>query len=60
MLQKLFHKISRVHGMITIFCDFRLFPAKKWRFSKNHSYDQIFAKILANAHIFTKIFGENI
>jgi hypothetical protein len=29
--------------MITIFCDFRQFSAKNWRFLKNQCCDQIFA-----------------
>jgi hypothetical protein len=50
--------------MITIFCDFCQFSAKKMAFSQNQCYDEIFATTSSssrkNANIFGKSFGENI
>jgi hypothetical protein len=34
---------SKTNVMIKIFCDFRQFSAKNWRFLKNQCYDQNFA-----------------
>jgi hypothetical protein len=36
-------KIAEVDVMITIFCGFRQFSAKKWRFSQNQCYHQVFS-----------------
>jgi hypothetical protein len=50
--------------MITIFGDFRQFPAKKLAFFlKKQCYNHFFAKTIIrakSANIFAKIFGENI
>jgi hypothetical protein len=56
---------SGVDVMITIFCDFRQFSAKKLAFfSKNNVMITIFAKTISslskNANFFAKFFGENI
>jgi hypothetical protein len=55
---------SGVDVMITIFCDFCQFSAKKWRFLKNQYYDQIFGIIWlcyeSKTPIFSQFFGENI
>jgi hypothetical protein len=54
-----------VDVMITIFCDFWQFSAKKIGvFLKNQCYDQLFSKIGSfwdkNANFFAEFFGENI
>jgi hypothetical protein len=51
--------------MITIFCDFRQFSAKKIGvFLKNQCYDQNFAYfsfvLSQKGHFFAELFGENI
>jgi hypothetical protein len=56
---------SGVNVMITIFCDFRQFSAKKLAFfSKTNVMIKIFAKtssrLRKNANIFAKFFAENI
>jgi hypothetical protein len=58
-------KFSGVDVMITNFCNFYQFSAKKWRFSQKPMLWSIFFKKLAvvwakNANIFAKFFGENI
>jgi hypothetical protein len=65
VLAAFFPKMPGVDDMITIFCDFYPFSAKKMAFfSKTNAMITIFAKLalfcVKNANIFAEFFGENI